>query len=147
MSSFISQLEFRISDRAESLEEIHLDAAIDAQLTNLSAGTTNSNPVIRWPEDECQSRDCTNTKNQVIFDDYVNPNSVKNCLSPFVPSPSARIEAFIRLTQLTSNDIVLDIGCGDGRVCISVAKTIGEIVLCSGRRSKNLIVKTVVLHV
>ena len=126
--SFISQLESRIANRAELLEEIHLDAAIDAQLTDLSGGGKHATLVMKHSGEECLVGDHSgNNKEKVIFDDYVNPSSVRNCLSPFVPSPSARIEAFIRLTRLKPKDIVLDIGCGDGRVCISVAEIISEI--------------------
>ena len=69
-----------------------------------------------------------------------------NILSPFLPSSSSHIQAlkdiagsnliprthFLSLTchmfnliELTSEDIILDIGCGDGRVLISLCKAIG----------------------
>lgn len=71
-----------------------------------------------------------------IFDNYSNPDSVHNCLSPYVPSASDRIKAFIDLVNLKkgdfysdneayNGDILLDIGCGDGRVCIASAKMTG----------------------
>jgi len=123
MFSFISQLESRIASRAESLEEVHLCAAIDAQLTNVLPSKTNVNPstIVTHGKDE----DSTKNEREVIFDDYINPNSVQNCFSPFVPTSSDRIQAFIELTQLKPQDNVLDLGCGDGRVCIAVTKTIG----------------------
>lgn len=125
MTSFISELESRIAARAELLEELHLYAAIDAQLTNIpwgsGTGKTNANPIIAATTTQSEEVE------DVIFDDYINPNSVRNCFSPFVPSSSDRIKAFIDCTRLKSNDVVLDIGCGDGRICIAVTKLIGEL--------------------
>ena len=60
-----------------------------------------------------------------IFDDYSNPNSVRNCLSPYVPTTSERIDACFSLVNLTQDDVLMDIGCGDGRVCISATKLTG----------------------
>lgn len=113
----ITELESRISERSEILEDIHLRAAIDAQLTNLPHETIGSSRI--------GSLATQVTVEDAIFNDYVNPSSVRNCLSPFTPSPSDRIKAFINDAQLTSSDILLDIGCGDGRVCIAVAKSVG----------------------
>jgi predicted TPR repeat methyltransferase len=113
----ITELESRIAARSEILEDIHLCAAIDAQLTKLPQNTVGSSRIARLT---------TQVKvEDVIFDDYINPSSVQNCLSPFTPSPSERIQAFINDVQLKSSDVVLDIGCGDGRVCIAVAKSVG----------------------
>ena len=83
-----------------------------------------------------------------------NPNSVANCLSPYVPTKAARISALVSWLNLTgprkndgeptspcaenfprgtsgvSEDVLLDIGCGDGRVCIAASKISGT---CVGR--------------
>eukprot|EP01084_Bolivina_argentea_P187491 322941_1 len=42
--------------------------------------------------------------------------------SPFVRSPKDCIMKFIEMSKLTSNDILIDIGCGDGRLLIAAAK-------------------------
>jgi len=106
----IDSLECRLAERSENLEEAHLEAAIDAQLTDCSS---NAQPAIaseRTPQHEA------------IFDDYANPNSVNNCFSPYVPTTSEKIAAFLSFAGLTRDDLLLDIGCGDGRVCITAAK-------------------------
>lgn len=66
-----------------------------------------------------------NAVEEPIFSDYTNPNAVRNCLSPYVPTSFERIDAFTSLTKLSTEDILLDIGCGDGRVCIASTKTVG----------------------
>jgi len=46
-------------------------------------------------------------------------------LSPFLPTKAGDIDAFFQFSGLIHSDVLLDIGCGDGRVLISAAKTIG----------------------
>jgi tRNA G46 methylase TrmB len=98
---YIESLERRLRERSDQLEELHMEAAIDAQLTQ----TTQEN------EDQ-----------RVIFDDYVNPHSVSNCLSPYVPTKSLSIASFLQFVELRHDDVLLDIGCGDGRVCLAAAR-------------------------
>ena len=112
---FASSLESRLEKRSNQLEEIHLEAAIDAQLTVLGG----SDVEVR------------HEKNQVIFDDYTNPNAVANCLSPYVPSSADRIQSFVKWVELApfdghGGDVLLDLGCGDGRVCIAASKISGK---------------------
>lgn len=120
--AFASSLESRLQDRSDILEELHLEAAIDAQLTVVGGAGTNARPVIL-------SRDENN--GQILFEDYTNPNAVANILSPFVPTAAERIQAFVSWIQLApfddhDGDILLDLGCGDGRVCIAAAKISGR---------------------
>ena len=44
---------------------------------------------------------------------------------PFEPTHPKVVEAMILLAQIQSNDIVYDLGCGDGRILISAAKNFG----------------------
>ncbi len=41
---------------------------------------------------------------------------------PLVPSPPAVIEAMLKLAGVTSDDFVIDLGCGDGRIVIAAAR-------------------------
>src|SRR4051812_30404422 len=43
----------------------------------------------------------------------------------FVPTPSGVIEAMLRLANVTSNDVVVDLGSGDGRIVIAAAEKYG----------------------
>jgi tRNA G46 methylase TrmB len=42
-------------------------------------------------------------------------------LSPFLPTSAESICAFLDFASITANDIILDIGCGDGRILCSAA--------------------------
>lgn len=46
-------------------------------------------------------------------------------LAPFVPTPNDVVERMLELAQVTSADIVYDLGCGDGRILITAAKKYG----------------------
>jgi SAM-dependent methyltransferase len=46
-------------------------------------------------------------------------------LAPFVPTPSAVVERMLQLGRVTSQDVVYDLGCGDGRIIIAAAKNCG----------------------
>jgi precorrin-6B methylase 2 len=43
----------------------------------------------------------------------------------FVPTPQEVVEAMLKLAKVTKNDIVYDLGSGDGRIPITAAKTYG----------------------
>ena len=44
---------------------------------------------------------------------------------PYVPSPNPVVEGMLKLAGVKSNDTVYDLGCGDGRIVITAAKTYG----------------------
>jgi SAM-dependent methyltransferase len=46
-------------------------------------------------------------------------------LAPYVPTPQYVVEKMLELAQVTSRDIVYDLGCGDGRIVITAAKKYG----------------------
>jgi precorrin-6B methylase 2 len=46
-------------------------------------------------------------------------------LAPYVPTPQDVVDRMLRLAGVTKTDVVLDLGCGDGRIPISAAKTYG----------------------
>ena len=43
----------------------------------------------------------------------------------FVPTPHEVVEIMLRLADVKKNDIVYDLGCGDGRIVIAAAKKAG----------------------
>ena len=43
----------------------------------------------------------------------------------FVPTPHEVVEIMLRLADIKKNDIVYDLGCGDGRIVIAAAKKVG----------------------
>jgi len=46
-------------------------------------------------------------------------------LAPYVPTPQPIVEKMLELAQVTSKDVVYDLGCGDGRIVITAAKKYG----------------------
>lgn len=46
-------------------------------------------------------------------------------LAPYVPTPQDVVDRMLRLANVTKNDIVYDLGCGDGRIVISAAQQFG----------------------
>jgi SAM-dependent methyltransferase len=46
-------------------------------------------------------------------------------LAPFIPSPEDVVDRMLAFAKVTSNDVVYDLGCGDGRIPIAAAKKYG----------------------
>jgi SAM-dependent methyltransferase len=46
-------------------------------------------------------------------------------LAPFVPTPPDVVDRMLQLGEVTSQDSVYDLGCGDGRIIIAAAKKCG----------------------
>lgn len=46
-------------------------------------------------------------------------------LGPFVPTPQEVVDRMLEMAQVTKNDLVYDLGCGDGRMVITAAKRYG----------------------
>jgi len=59
----------------------------------------------------------------------VAPASAQQPLRPpdviFVPTPQEVVDAMLKLAKVTKNDVVYDLGSGDGRIPITAAKTYG----------------------
>ena len=44
----------------------------------------------------------------------------------FVPTPQELVDVMLKVAKVTTNDIVYDLGCGDGRIVIAAAKSITQ---------------------
>jgi SAM-dependent methyltransferase len=44
----------------------------------------------------------------------------------YVPTPEAVVNAMLEVARVTGNDVVYDLGCGDGRIVIAAAKKYGS---------------------
>ena len=44
---------------------------------------------------------------------------------PYLPTTQPAVEAMLKLAGVTANDVVYDLGCGDGRIVITAAKLYG----------------------
>ena len=46
-------------------------------------------------------------------------------LAPFYPTPMVVVDKMLKMAELTSDDVVYDLGCGDGRIVIAAAAEFG----------------------
>jgi len=46
-------------------------------------------------------------------------------LAPYVPTPEDVVDRMLQLGRVTKNDVVYDLGCGDGRSVVTAAKKYG----------------------
>jgi ubiquinone/menaquinone biosynthesis C-methylase UbiE len=46
-------------------------------------------------------------------------------LAPYVPTPQEVVDRMLALAKVTKDDVVIDLGCGDGRIPITAAKVFG----------------------
>lgn len=46
-------------------------------------------------------------------------------LAPYVATPMTVVEKMLEMAEVTENDVVYDLGCGDGRIVITAAKKYG----------------------
>jgi ribosomal protein L11 methylase PrmA len=46
-------------------------------------------------------------------------------LAPYVPTPMVVVEKMLEMASVTKDDILYDLGCGDGRIVITAAKKYG----------------------
>lgn len=53
------------------------------------------------------------------------PEQKKKLDVPYVPTPQSVVDAMLKLAAVTKNDVVYDLGCGDGRIVITAAKSHG----------------------
>jgi precorrin-6B methylase 2 len=44
---------------------------------------------------------------------------------PYLPTTQVAVEAMLKLAGVTANDVVYDLGCGDGRIVVTAAKLYG----------------------
>jgi predicted RNA methylase len=53
------------------------------------------------------------------------PSASQEKLAPYVPTPQDVVERMLALAKVTNEDVVYDLGCGDGRIVITAAVQYG----------------------
>lgn len=48
----------------------------------------------------------------------------------FVPTPEEVVEAMLQVANVTKNDVIYDLGCGDGRIPVTAARKYGARGVC-----------------
>ncbi len=51
--------------------------------------------------------------------------ATQSSLAPFVPTPQEVVDRMLALADVTKDDVVYDLGCGDGRIVITAATQFG----------------------
>jgi cyclopropane fatty-acyl-phospholipid synthase-like methyltransferase len=51
-------------------------------------------------------------------------------LAPPIPTPQVLVEWMLRIAEVGPNDVVMDLGCGDGRIVITAARDFGATGIC-----------------
>jgi precorrin-6B methylase 2 len=46
-------------------------------------------------------------------------------LAPYVPTPHAVVKTMLELAELSEDDVIVDLGCGDGRIVVAAARDYG----------------------
>ena len=61
----------------------------------------------------------------VLFASVISLSALQNSLAPYVPTPQHVVDRMLALAKVTGDDVVYDLGCGDGRIVITAAKRYG----------------------
>lgn len=62
--------------------------------------------------------------NPLHRDSFLNPTGPVD-LAPFLPTPMCVVEKMLELAEVDGEDVVYDLGCGDGRIVITAAEKYG----------------------
>ena len=60
----------------------------------------------------------------------VNPSPEPVYLAPPIPTPQLLVEWMLRLAEVGPDDVVMDLGCGDGRIVITAVRDFGATGIC-----------------
>ncbi len=58
---------------------------------------------------------------------YVGAHTLEDApdLAPYVPTPHSIVKTMLELAKLSEDDVLIDLGCGDGRIVIAAARDYG----------------------
>ena len=56
---------------------------------------------------------------------FVSPPDLSQNLAPYIPTPEDVVDRMLAFAKVTKDDVVYDLGCGDGRIPIAAARKYG----------------------
>jgi SAM-dependent methyltransferase len=118
--SFAEVLEEKFAEESEKLANVHLEAAINEQLYDIS-----------FEDDETDNHDNPEVSKCFPLEQEPSTSKTPNIYSPYVPTCAELINALIDFVQLSDDDVFLDLGCGDGRVCLAAFERMLQSALTS----------------
>lgn len=104
-----------------SQDDRQSSTAVEAAVGNVNYQQQISQPVkaIGEPVIEAADLDVSNPEASETIEQYREPDVV------FVPTPQDVVEKMLHLAKVTKDDLVYDLGCGDGRIVVTAAKMYG----------------------
>ncbi|MFQ6034648.1 MAG: methyltransferase domain-containing protein [Sedimentisphaerales bacterium] len=104
-----------------SQDDRQSSTAVEAAVGNVNYQQQISQPVkaIGEPVIEAADLDVSNPEASETIEQYREPDVV------FVPTPQDVVEKMLQLAKVTKDDLVYDLGCGDGRIVVTAAKMYG----------------------
>lgn len=76
-----------------------------------------------FPDTDDSATGEESTDDAADADDSGNPPRTPDVI--FVPTPQAVVERMLEMAQVTADDVVYDLGCGDGRIVVTAARKFG----------------------
>lgn len=123
---------------AISIEKVHLDGKDVAFKTRLEVGDQTldisftgqitGRKLTGEITSSMGTAEVTGEKRRLTPDGRHNPRIMKTPREPdviFVPTPPEVVDKMLELAQVTEDDLVYDLGCGDGRIVVTAAKKFG----------------------
>ena len=83
------------------------------------SSTNEENPnstVLEAPVEQVTTQEVTAEDAAKQADEYCEPDVI------FVPTPQDVVDKMLELAQVTKDDLLYDLGCGDGRIVVTAAK-------------------------
>ena len=100
------------------------DQALDISFTGQITGRKLTGEITS----SMGTAEVTGEKRRLTRADRQNPPITKTPREPdviYVPTPQPVVDKMLELAQVTKDDLVYDLGCGDGRIVVTAAKKLG----------------------
>ncbi len=100
--------------RKARVYRLHLAVALVCTMATMACVFAQQTAVQPAQNSNAQPQDATNTQ----------PKQVKKDV-PYVPTPQAVVDEMLKLARVSKDDVVYDLGCGDGRLVITAVQKFG----------------------
>lgn len=108
--------------RKARVYRLHLAAALLLATITVACAFAQHSEV--RPAQQNQNSQNSNAQQQETANTNTQAKEVKRDV-PYVPTPQAVVDAMLELANVTKNDVVYDLGCGDGRLVITAVQKFG----------------------
>ena len=100
--------------RKARVYRLHLAVALVFTTITMACAFAQQSAVQPAQNSNAQQQDAANTQ----------PKQVKKDV-PYVPTPQAVVDEMLKLARVSKDDVVYDLGCGDGRLVITAVQKFG----------------------